>query len=117
MRLPRFRIPDWSAPSPLGWIAWYLVSRFLELYVLSDFWRLACYLQALFAVVLLFPRAVGELKRHVIGERTPWESRLWNALSSRLPSVFGTRAVVPMFAVVSLLALSPAVAMLPSGFV
>jgi len=114
LRLPRVRLPDWSTPSPLGWIVWYLVSRALELYVLSDFWRLGCYFQALLTAVLIFPRSVRDLKQHVIGERIPWEYRLWNALSSRLPVFLGTRAAVPALAVVVLLTLSPALSLVPS---
>ena len=113
-RLFNLRLPDWTTPSPLGWIAWYLVSRALELYVLSDFWRLGCYLQALLTAVLIFPRSVRDLKLHVIGERIHWECRLWNALSSRLPVTLRTRAAVPALAVVVLLTLSPALSSVPS---
>ena len=114
--LPRLRLPNWSTPSPLGWIVWYLVSRALELYVLSDFWRLGCYLQALLTAVLIFPRSVRDLKRHVVGERIPWEYRLWNAISSRLPVIFGTRVAISALVVVVLLALSPALSLVPSSF-
>jgi len=113
-RLSRLRLPDWTASSPLGWIVWYLVSRVLELYVLSDFWRLGCYLQALLTAVLIFPKSVRDLKRHLIGERIPWEYRLWNSISSRLPVFFGTRAAVPALAVVVLLTVSPALSLVPS---
>jgi hypothetical protein len=113
-RLSRSRLPDWTTPSPLGWIAWYSVSRALELYVLADFWRLACYFQALLTAVLIFPQSVRDLKRHVIGERIPWEYRFWNALASRLPVFLGTRAAVPALTVVVLLTLSPVLSFVPA---
>ena len=110
----RLRLPDRTTPSPLGWIVWYLVSRALELYVLSDFWRLACYLQALLTGILIFPQSVRNLKRHVISEVIPWEYRFWNLLASRLPVFLGSRKVVPTLAVVILLTVSPTLSQLPS---
>jgi hypothetical protein len=113
--LLRFNIPKVEFASPFGWILWYLGSRILEFYFVSDILgKFFLSIQAMLIAGVVFPYSIRLLCRQPANSTPSLEYRLWSAALARTPLILGTPLTVPVVVVGLTLLLNSVAQFLPS---